>query len=418
MSQSTKPKLDTPAKARALERRAVKVLLYSHFFAPSIGGVETIVMSLARGLTGFCALDGLPQFEVTLATQIPREDFDDSSLPFLVVRQPSFRKLLALIRESDVVHVAGAALPPVALGLLVHKPVVIEHHGFQVICPTGQLLLESVQQPCPGYFMAGRHAECWKCDPKLGWLASRKLWLLTFVRRFLSKRAAANIAPTAWLGRQLGISSVTIHHGLVPARSLARTGNTTEGVPSIVFQGRLVTTKGARLFLEAAKILCEQNEPFSIVFIGDGPERENLKRIAMEEPLAGKVEFAGRLVSSELEGRLSSARVVVVPSLGGEVFGLVVAENMQRGLPVVASDLGAFIEVLADAGEIFKTGDPKDLAAKIAALLHEPQRAGELAQMGKERAAKEFGLEKMIAEHASIYRNVNKPNTKTSSTEF
>jgi len=133
----------------------VKLLLYSHYFAPSIGGVETIVMSLARGLAELRAENGAQEFEITLVTQTPREDFDDSALPFPVIRQPGFWRLMRLVRGADAVHLAGPALAPLALGLLWRKPVVVEHHGFQVICPTGQLLIESRGEPCPGHFMAG-----------------------------------------------------------------------------------------------------------------------------------------------------------------------------------------------------------------------------------------------------------------------
>jgi len=126
-------------------------------------------MSLARGLAELRAENGESEFEVTLVTQTPRENFDDEALPFPVVRQPGFWKLLRFVRNADVVHIAGPALEPLLLGLLQRKPVVIEHHGFQVICPTGQLLIESRSEPCPGHFMAGHRAECWKCDPALGW---------------------------------------------------------------------------------------------------------------------------------------------------------------------------------------------------------------------------------------------------------
>ncbi len=114
---------------------ALKLLFYSHFFAPSIGGVETIVLSLARGLAEVWTSQDLPEFELTLATQTPAESFDDRVLPFRILRQPSLVQLWRLIRLSDIIHVAGAALSPVALGLLAGKPVVVEHHGFQVICP-------------------------------------------------------------------------------------------------------------------------------------------------------------------------------------------------------------------------------------------------------------------------------------------
>jgi glycosyltransferase involved in cell wall biosynthesis len=385
----------------------VKLLLYSHFFAPCIGGVETIVMSLARGLAELRVANGAPEFDITLVTQTPRGAFDDAALPFIVVRQPGFRKLLTLIRESGVVHVAGPALSPVALGLLARKSVVIEHHGFQVICPTGQLLIESRNEPCPGHFMAGRPKECWNCDTNLGWFGSRKLWLLTFVRRWLCKRVASNIMPTNWLGKQLSLPrATTVLHGLTQIQAARAPSSHSPNVPTIAFQGRLVTTKGAGLLLEAAKILCAEGHHFRMVFIGDGPERGKLEVIASQPPLFGKVQFTGRVSAAELERTLGDASMVVVPSLGGEVFGLVVAENMRRGLPVIASDLGAFVEVLAEAGKTFPVGNVRELAERIATLLKSPELAASLGAQAALRAEREFLLEGMIAAHAKVYRQV------------
>ena len=383
----------------------MKLLIYSHYFAPSIGGVETIVMSLARGLAELRAENGESEFEVTLVTQTPRENFDDEALPFPVVRQPGFWKLLRFVRNADVVHIAGPALEPLLLGLLQRKPVVIEHHGFQVICPTGQLLIESRSEPCPGHFMAGHRAECWKCDPALGWFGSRKLWLLTFVRRFLSKHVAANVMPTKWLGEQLGLPhATTIHHGLVQITPAPKTGPESPHLPVIAFQGRLVSTKGARVLLDAAKILSEQGKQFKLVIIGDGPERANLQALARQAPLAGRVRFAGRLAPAELEEELAHASVMVVPSLGGEVFGLVVAENMQRGLPVIASDLGSFAEVMGEGGVTFRTGDIESLAESISSLLKSSSRMDELSILARKRADLAFRDSRMFAEHSYLYR--------------
>jgi phosphatidylinositol alpha-mannosyltransferase len=103
---------------------------------------------------------------------------------------------------------------------------------------------------------------------------------------------------------------------------------------------------------------------------------------------------------------LATASVVVVPSLAGEVFGLVVAENMARGLPVVASDLGAFREVLADAGLTFRVGDAKDLAEQLGKLLDDPGLAARLGDRAKQRVIDLYQEQKMIQVHAQLYREV------------
>jgi glycogen synthase len=385
----------------------MKLLIYSHFFAPSVGGVETLVLSLARGLAGLGSPGGDPEFAITLATQTPANNFDDLSLPFKVVRQPNLIHLWDLIRASDVVHVAGPALSPIFLGLLARKPVVVEHHGFQTICPNGQLLIEPAGVPCPGHFMAGRHSECLRCNSGQGWFASRKLWLLTFVRRFLCRRVASNITPTAWLGGLVQLPRVApIPHGLEFISAPAAYSASASHPPVIAFQGRLVTTKGVGILFEAARTLLGENRAFELLVIGDGPERSSLERLSQNASLAGHVRFAGRLLGAELDAALAHVSVVIVPSLGGEVFGLVVAENMARGLPVITSDLGAFVEVLGEGGLTFRTGDAGALTRELARILDDPVLASRLAQIARQRALDFCDFRRMLEAHAGVYQEI------------
>jgi glycogen(starch) synthase len=384
----------------------MKLLIYSHFFAPSVGGVETIVLSLARGLAGLRDSNGEPQFEITLVTQTPAGNYEDGGHPFRVIRKPALLQLWQLIRKSDVVHVAGPAFSPLFVSLLAGRPVIVEHHGFQTICPNGQLVIETMSMPCPGHFMAGRHSECLRCNSAQGWIASRKLWLLTFVRRFLCARAAANITPTQWLGGLLRLPRAeAIPHGLDFPKANLRPVVPSD-LPVFLFVGRLVTTKGVRVLIEAAKILRGQYRSFELLIIGDGPERAALEQFARDSQMGAQVKFAGRLDETQLNASLASASIVVVPSLGGEVFGLVVAETMARGLTVVASDLGAFTEVLGDAGLVFRTGDAEGLAKVLARLLDDPVLATSLGRRAHQRALDFCNKSRMIEEHARVYCNV------------
>jgi glycogen synthase len=382
----------------------MKLLIYSHFFAPSIGGVETLVLSLARGLSQLLRPDGQSEFEVTLTTQTPADGYDDRLLPFPVLRQPSRQRLWKLIRSTDVLHVAGTALLPILFGRLARTPVVVEHHGFQTICPNGQLLIEPAGTPCPGHFMAGRHGQCLRCNSGSGWLKSLRLWLLTFARRFLCASVAANITPTQWLGSLIQLPrTLAIPHGLdVVPRPLVDAQ--TENPPVIAFLGRLVSTKGIGTLTAAAGILRQAQKRFAILIVGDGPERAALEARVRADQLEGRIRFAGRLGGDDLNKALAGVSIVVVPSLGGEVFGLVVAENMLRGLPVVASNLGAFVEVLGDAGLTFEIGNAAALATQLARLLDDPHLRASLGRKACERAAEYCDFRRMLDAHARVYR--------------
>jgi glycogen synthase len=125
----------------------MKLLIFAHYFTPSIGGVETSVLLLARGLATLH-----PAISVTVVTQTPAGSFVDGSLPFRVVRHPTFFNLFRLIRGSDVVHVAGPSILPMAISRFLRKPTVVEHHGYQAICLNGLLLHMPERSLCPGYF--------------------------------------------------------------------------------------------------------------------------------------------------------------------------------------------------------------------------------------------------------------------------
>jgi glycogen synthase len=383
----------------------MKILIYSHFFAPSVGGVETVVLSLARGLADLRKPDGTPEFELTVVTANRADDFDDNVLAFRVVRQPNLLQLWNLIRSSNIVHIAGPALAPLFLSRLARKLVVVEHHGFQTICPNGQLFIEASRTPCPGHFMSKRHRKCLRCNAKEGLWVSTRLWLLTFVRRFLCFGIASNVAPTQWFAGMLQLPKVFhISHGVACPRKDPRPVQ--QGAPLIAFQGRLVSTKGVSVLLEAARILHQKGQVFELLIIGDGPERSHLEELAKNLGLAPCVNFAGRLPVPQLDAALSRSTLLVVPSLGGEVFGLVLAENMLRGIPVLASDLGSFVEVLGDSGRTFRTGDASDLARQMALLLNDRAQAAALGELGRERVLGFYAERNMIGRHARMYYDI------------
>jgi glycosyltransferase involved in cell wall biosynthesis len=376
----------------------MKILIYSHVFAPAVGGVETMVLELARGLA--------TRAQVTLVTQTPGGGCDDAAMPFCVVRQPGVAALVRWLRWADIVHLAGPALVPLLASLLLRKRVVVEHHGFQAACPNGQLYYEPTGTPCPGHFLAGRHRECLRCNSKRGWGKSFAMWLLTFPRRWLCRGAPANVTPTAWVARALELPhATTIHHGLsLPAPAPPRE----ESQQPIVFAfvGRLVSTKGVDVLLEAARILRERGVGFELRIIGEGPERTGLEARVRVGGLGESVRYLGFLLETQLETVLQDAAAIVMPSLGGEVFGLVAAENMLRGKAVIVSDLGSLREVVAESGLTVPAGDAAALAAAMQQVATNPAFSRSLGAKARERAARLFSREPMIQSHLALYQGL------------
>jgi glycosyltransferase involved in cell wall biosynthesis len=389
----------------------MNLLIYSHFFAPSIGGVETVVRSLAGGLAGLRKPDGTPEFAVTVVTQTVAKGLDDRSLAFPVVRQPSLMQLYRLIRASDVIHVAGPALPPLLLGRLARKPVVIEHHGYQAICPNGILIQQPDGTLCPGHFQAGHYLKCLQCGAhEISLLQSLQRLGLMLPRHLLARGAAANIAITQHVSARHGLpESTVIYYGIEDSQAksfIRQPGDKNSRLLKFAFAGRFVPEKGIPILLEAARILRDEGQKFEVLLIGDGPERTKVEAQIARDGLENCVRITGFLQDAELAAALGEVQVVVMPSVWEETAGLSAIEQMMRGRPVIGSNIGGLGEVIGDAGLTFAPGEPHALARCMKQALEDKGIIDSLGRKALARARQFFMRERMIEEHARLYRNV------------
>ena len=356
---------------------------------------------LARGLATL--KDGPSNLQVTVVTQTEGTPEQDVKFPFRVIRRRGIRDLWRAIRDADVVHLAGPALLPMLMALSLGKPMVVEHHGFQTACPNGQMFHEPTKKPCPGYYMKARYAECLGCNRKaLGFAGSLRLLCLTPIRRRLANRAAVNVTPTVWLASILRLRRMeTIRHGATVRETQ---GPTSPSYSTFACQGRLVTTKGFDVALEAARQLTVEGLKVDVKIIGNGPEKARL--VAQASRSSAAVEFLDHVSDEGLGLALSTAATVVMPSLGGEVFGLVAAENMLRGKLLIVSDIGSLREVVGDTGLVFAAGDSAGLASCMRSVLQDPELAESLGAAARKRALEIFDPARMIQPHVSVYRRV------------
>jgi len=385
----------------------MKLLIYSHFFAPSVGGVETIVLSLARGLAELRDSNGAPQFEITLVTQTPAGRYEDGTLPFRVIRKPNFLQLWQLVRKSDVVHVAGPALAPLFLAWLSRKPFVIEHHGYQATCPNGLLFQHPSETACPGHFLAGNFRECLKCNAQTEGLL-KSLWLLlsAFLRHAMSRRAAANIAPSSHVAsRQSLPRTAAILHGIEDPCAGIDPLQTTQPVQreNFAYLGRLVREKGLSVLLEAARLLRAEGHDVEVLLIGDGPDRPRLEKEIDALGLVGSVRITGFLSGANLDQTLRDAGAIVIPTTMEETAGLAAMEQMVRGRPVIASAIGGLGELVRDAGLLFSPGDAHALEQAMKRILDEPGLTASLGAAGRRRILLTFSYRGMIDAHARLY---------------
>ena len=137
--------------------------------------------------------------------------------------------------------------------------------------------------------------------------------------------------------------------------------------------------KGLAVLLRAFELLAPGRPGLRLLVAGPGDVDEHRRSLPAE--LHDRVVFLGAISEEDKVRVLHSVDVFCSPNTGGESFGIVTAEAMAAGLPIVASDIPAFRDVLRNgqAGELFAVGDADDLARVMARLLDDPARRAELS---------------------------------------
>ena len=151
------------------------------------------------------------------------------------------------------------------------------------------------------------------------------------------------------------------------------------------FLGRMdEPRKGLDVLLRAFETLGTQRPGLRLLIAGPGDADDALEKVSA--PLRERVIMLGQVTEDDKARAYHSVDVFCAPNTGGESFGIVLAEAMASGAPIVASDLDAFRQVLRGgrAGELFETGDPGDLARAAGRLLDDPQRRADLSAAASE----------------------------------
>ncbi len=388
----------------------MKILIYCHHFAPSVGGLETAVQLLADGLARMRTANGEPEFEVTLATPYPQGTLDDRSLAFRVIRNPSLFTLLRLIRWADVLHVSGPALAPLFLAWCLRTPAVIEHHGYQAVCPNGLLLKQPAATVCSGHFIAREYPECLRCFAhSYSWPDSILKLITMFPRRFFTYRVAANLAISRHvMHRQQLPRTQVVYYGIqLPGLDSSETFAAHLSRPlTFAYVGRFVQEKGVAILLQAAALLRKEGKQFSLLLVGDGEQRTAIEEFLQRDNLREIVRITGYLKGDQLAAEFRNVNVLVMPSLCEETAGLAAIEQMVRGRLVVASAIGGLAEIVEGSGVTFPAGDAIALAARMRTIIENPSQFRELALHSQTRSRELFRVQRMIEEHAGVYRRV------------
>jgi glycosyltransferase involved in cell wall biosynthesis len=147
----------------------------------------------------------------------------------------------------------------------------------------------------------------------------------------------------------------------------------TSGGAGLMTVSRLTAQKRVHLSLETVACLRDLDIRLPLTVVGEGPERSRLERLASDLGIAPQVTFAGALSRAQVLERLTQADLMLFPA-ESEGFGLVAAEALMRGVPVVGCwDGGGVLDVVPEQGAgRLVLPSPEAMADAVIGLLRDP----------------------------------------------
>lgn len=300
------------------------------------------------------------------------------------------RHFAQLVRRfhPDLVHVHNTfpLLTPAVVSVCrrMRIPVVATLHNYRLLCPAATLYREGrICQDCRGSRWRWR-ALVRGCCRNSRWRSAIACLASDIHDRLQTWQRAVTlfIAPSEFV-RHTFIAAGWPAQNICtkPHFVLPDPGNGSGGGRYCLFVGRLAPEKGLPTLLRAwPRINCG----WSLKVVGDGPLRRQVAQAAATHPA---IEWLGAKSAPQVMDLLARAEALVAPSECLETFGLNIIEAFARGVPVIASRIGGYGELVreGETGMLFPPGDDAALATAVADLA----RRGDRAAMGR-RARLEF----------------------------
>jgi glycosyltransferase involved in cell wall biosynthesis len=313
------------------------------------------------------------------------------------------RTIAKLIRERrpDIVHVHELYpfFSPWVLRecRLAGVPVVMTCHDYRLTCPTAlHYRSGKICELCVGgkeYWCILKNCRC-NIYESTGYslrnLISRKL-------RLFRENVTCYITPTEFVKLRLVNACYPRERIMVipNAISVPESQVNASCGKYIAYAGRFSLEKGIETFLAASRQI-----GLPICLAGDyTPMAEIIKKGP------ANARFLGHLKREQLDGFYQNARFLVVPSNWFEVFGLVVAEAMAHGLPVIASRVGGLPEIIDEGvtGLLFTPGDVEELAYKMKFLWDNPKLCKQMGQAGRQKVIREYSEDVYFGRLMAVY---------------
>ncbi len=270
---------------------------------------------------------------------------------------------------------------------------VYEAHEHWLVCPT-HVLWRHGREVCDG-------RECLRCV--LHYRRPPQLWRQLGTLRRQLDHVDVFIAKSEFSRRKHGEFGFPRPMQVVPyflpdrSRSEVAPDDSPHGRPFFLFVGRLEKIKG----LDEVIPVFADHPDADLLILGSGEYEDELRRQAADLP---NVHFVGRLDPSELSRYYAAAIALIVPSVCFETFGIILIESFREGTPVIAREMGPFVEIVEKSGGGVLFSDEAGLRQAMRALQDDPDSRRAMADAGRAAFEEHWSEEAVMRRYLETLR--------------
>ncbi|WP_416397006.1 glycosyltransferase family 4 protein [Allohahella sp. A8] len=364
--------------------KAMKVVMVSNEFPPSVGGVQTHVHELAKAMVAQGnrvvvvtrkSDAALPDSEIMDGIDVRRYPLPDSHF-FYDFRLRRILRKLVTSEGFEVLHIHG--MRPLAASRGLGVPVIFTNHtsSFLKRATQGGKVLEKMR---------------------------RQLIIADMVLAPSDELVQATLAtgydkPTRFISN--GADTTRFYPRASDLRSAL-------SIPSDAFVAvlarRLVEKNGVLYFARAIASL--ELPDLHVIVAGDGAERDEFERITKSGGLSGQVHMLGAVANAEMPEVFSAGNVGILPSLM-EATSIAGLEAMACGLPLIGTRVGGIPVIIDDrrSGILVDPRSPEALASAITELYEDRALAAAMGKISLEIARQKFSWDVIATTTIGCYR--------------
>ncbi len=369
---------------------AVNVLVWTPFFYPDIGGIESMLANLLPHLRGRDI--GL----AVVASHGPSNQPDEADFAGIPVYRFRFREAVS---DGQPRKVFGLLSQITRLKQALRPSVVHVHFSD----PSVFFHLQTRQSySAPTIVTLHQDYQFFGIEPGTKSVLTKTLAAASWITG-VSHRTLDQAAPFLE-----GVDTPTsvIYNGVRQVNGQYRADIDFER-PTILCIGRMVEQKG---FDDAIRVFVEISARFpdtTLAFAGDGPLENQLRRQVMEAGIERRTRFLGRVEPTDIPAVISDATLVLAPSRV-EAFPMVPLEAGLMGRPVVCTNVGGVSEAVVDGqtGIVVEPEDHDSLVDAVSSLLSSPDLCRQMGTSARERVLSNFTIEAAADAYAKLYHDV------------